>query len=85
MIQEAVNNALKHAEAKQIIIQLRKVENQIQMEVEDDGKGFDPLNISKNKTSGLQNLKNRAEYLKGTFEIRSELGKGTTVLVEFPV
>lgn len=85
MVQEAVNNAIKHAEATQIIIQIRRVENQVELEVEDNGKGFNLSKISKTKPGGLVNLQHRAEYLNGTLEIRSKAGSGTTVVVSFPV
>lgn len=85
MVQQAVNNVLKHAEARQIIIQLRKVENQVQIEIEDDGKGFNPSKVAIAKTGGLQNLKNQTEYLKGNLTIVSEPGKGTSLYIEFPL
>jgi len=83
MIQEGLNNALKHSRAKQIIVQLNQIDNQIQVTIEDDGIGFNPSEVT-GGSSGLINLKNRADYLKGNMQIHSEKGKGTTIQIEFP-
>jgi two-component system, NarL family, sensor kinase len=81
IIQELVNNAVKHSSGSSIIVQLSSTTEGFILEVEDNGKGM------KETTSngiGLQNLKNRVHYLKGKLDIRSEEGKGVSVLIEFP-
>lgn len=82
--QELVNNALKHAEAKSINLQLILEANRICLQVTDDGKGFDKHAIS-GKGKGIENLRNRVLSYNGHFEIDSNEGNGTEILVEFPV
>lgn len=84
VIQELCNNAIKYANASTILIQLTKHESGISLTVEDDGIGFDVANLEKNKGIGINNLISRVNYLKGTFTIDSEKGKGTSCLVEIP-
>jgi len=50
--------------------------------VEDNGKGFDPAKLEFQKGAGLSNVRSRVDYLKGQMDIRSELGKGTSVHIE---
>jgi two-component system, NarL family, sensor kinase len=84
MIQEAVNNAIRHSGGSQIILQISRMDNQIHIEIEDNGKGFDPASVSSSKTGGLKNLQNRAQYLNGTISFQSSV-RGTTVRISFPV
>lgn len=85
IIQELVNNAVKHAEAAQILIQLSKYNNHILITVEDDGKGFD-LNLANGKKSaGIHNVQSRLEFLSGKMHIDSIAGTGTTIEIEFPI
>jgi len=84
IVQELSNNAIKHASAKNIFIQLTKHERGITLTVEDDGKGFDSKQLSTLKGAGLQNVQSRVDYLKGIMNIESEAGKGTSVNVEIP-
>ncbi len=82
IIQELVNNAIKHAEAKNTIVQLSKTENAIAVTVEDDGKGFDTAILSSARGIGWSNIQNRLDFLKATVDINAELGKGTSVHIE---
>jgi signal transduction histidine kinase len=82
IIQELLNNIMKHAAAKNAIVQLTFTDNTLNITVEDDGKGFDVKLIDHSKGLGLSNLKSRVEYLGGRLEIESEQGKGTTVNIE---
>ncbi|MEO0895792.1 MAG: sensor histidine kinase [Bacteroidota bacterium] len=84
MVQELLRNIVKHAEAKEVLIQVSAEEDQILVTVEDDGKGFDATEVL-NKGIGLQNIKTRIDYLKGNMEIDSQKGVGTTVLLEIPL
>lgn len=85
IIQELVNNAVKHAEAAQILIQLSKYNNHILITVEDDGKGFD-LNLANGrKSAGIHNVQSRLEFLSGKMHIDSIAGTGTTIEIEFPI
>lgn len=85
IIQELLNNIMKHAAAKSAIVQLTFIDNRLSITVEDDGKGFDVKLIDPSKGLGLSNLKSRVEYLGGELEIESEQGKGTTVNIEIIV
>ena len=85
MIQELVNNSLKHAVCKSIIIQLSKNNNILYLNVEDDGKGFSVSDLKTNKGMGYNNLNNRVEYMKGQISIQSERDKGTSVFIEIPL
>ncbi len=82
IIQELLNNIIKHAEAKNVLIQLIRKEAKFTLTVEDDGKGFDVKEL-KNKTgAGLANIKARTEYLNGTVDIVSKKDEGTSVTIE---
>lgn len=85
IIQELTNNALKYAGAVTILIQLTSHELGISITVEDDGKGFDITQLQTAKGTGLQNVRSRVDYLKGTCEIQSSPGVGTSVNIEIPV
>jgi len=89
--QEALNNAIKHADASKIIIGLEKEDGVLSLSVEDNGAGFDPKEkLSKQalpgKTGiGLTSMKERCESLSGKFEIISGQGCGTTICVDWPL
>ena len=75
---EALNNALKHAQAHNMKIILRTSPLHIELEICDDGIGFD-LQRARAGGMGLQNMRERANLLHGTLEILSTPGKGTCV------
>lgn len=79
-IQEAVNNAMKHAEANHIIINAEKFSEGLKIEIKDDGKGFDTENTDLG--NGLLNMKKRIEEIGGVLAVISDTGKGTLVNVE---
>lgn len=84
LVQEIFTNIIKHAEAKSILVQLIGHQNEINLLVEDDGKGFD-YNTSDTKGGyGLKNIKSRVEFLNGTINWDSELQKGTTININIP-
>jgi signal transduction histidine kinase/TPR repeat protein len=85
IVQELINNTMKHAAAKSAIVQVAKTNNQLAITVEDDGKGFDTSILNRSKGIGWSNIVNRVEFLKGKLDINSEAGKGTSVLVELVV
>ncbi|HEX9509233.1 MAG TPA: PAS domain S-box protein [Puia sp.] len=74
IIQEQLNNILKHAQASTVEIELNKVKEQISLQVKDDGKGFDPR--ARRKGIGISNIISRAELYNGKVEIESAPGKG---------
>ena len=80
--QEVIQNVLKHAQAKNLTIYLNKYAKHISLMLEDDGKGYDHAN---NGSMGISNIKNRIEQLKGTLDIDSSQGRGTTFNIQIPV
>ena len=81
--QEALQNALRHAQAKRIAVRLRGDEAGLVLEVADDGAGFDPDAAGlRSRRLGLTSMEERAERLGGWLEIRSAPGAGTTVRLE---
>lgn len=82
--QELVNNAVKHARASQILVQLQESDNTITLTVEDDGKGFDVKLLESNgrQGAGLANIEARVEFLNGTVDVQSAAGVGTTITIE---
>ena len=65
IIQELLNNILKHAAASEALVQLVKEEKRLSMVVEDNGKGFDPSVLETNKGAGWTNIRSRVDYLQG--------------------
>jgi two-component system NarL family sensor kinase len=82
IVQELINNTMKHAKATTAIVQLTKSGGQLSVTVEDDGKGFDINLLKTNKGIGWTNIQNRVEFLKGKLDIRSKDGEGTSVQIE---
>ncbi|MEO1449025.1 MAG: ATP-binding protein [Bacteroidota bacterium] len=83
--QIALDNALKHADASCISLQLQKHDRGVSFMIEDNGRGFDPEQIAqKEATIGLSSLKTRAQSLGGSVDISSAPGKGTLIHVEIP-
>lgn len=86
IIQETVNNALKHAKAKNLSIQINCLEEEINVIIEDDGVGFSMERIKKQgKGIGLHNLKARARKLGGNYNLDSKPGRGSTAIIEMPL
>ena len=81
IVQEALNNSLKHAAASEVIVYLRQKEKCIEMEIKDNGVGFDSKNISKSSGMGLKNIQDRAEKLGGNVTIQSNPGNGTSIKI----
>ncbi len=79
--QEALNNALKHAAATSVVVYLRKGDGRVELEVVDDGLGFQPEAVRERGGMGLESIRQRAEGLGGTATIRSAPGEGTSVKV----
>jgi len=79
IIQEQLNNILKHAQAETVVIELNKVKEQVRLRLADDGKGFDPR--MRRKGVGISNIISRAELYNGKVEIESAPGKGCQLVV----
>jgi signal transduction histidine kinase len=82
IIQELLQNAIRHSRAKTILVQLTHHEKTIHLVVEDDGIGYDSLNPQTGM--GTKNIKSRVEFLNGVMHIQSHPETGTSVHIEFP-
>lgn len=82
VVQELINNTIKHASARKAIVQLSRKDGRLYLEVEDDGVGFDTAILETVKGIGWTNIKNRVGFLKGVLDVHSEKGKGTSVHIE---
>jgi two-component system NarL family sensor kinase len=85
VIQESVNNVIKHAGANLLDIQLVREDDGVSVTIEDNGKGFDTADRSKFDGIGLKNIATRIEYLKGTVDISSAVNKGTLIAIYIPL
>nr|WP_294902862.1 tetratricopeptide repeat protein [uncultured Lacibacter sp.] len=82
IVQELLNNTMKHASAKNALVQLSYNDANLTITVEDDGKGFDAAVLKQSKGIGWSNIQNRVEFLKGKWDVDSQPGKGTSVNIE---
>ncbi|MEO3407903.1 sensor histidine kinase [Mucilaginibacter sp. CAU 1740] len=82
IVQELISNAIKHASPKNVMLQCSQNGDTFFITLEDDGCGFDTAVLNNKKGMGLDNLKNRIAFLKGRFEIQSEINEGTTINIE---
>ena len=85
VIQECVNNVIKHSGANQLDISLIKDADGIAATIEDNGRGFNIGEKEKAGGIGLKNIRTRIEYLKGTIDFDSAPGKGTLVAIHVPL
>ncbi|HSN59520.1 MAG TPA: sensor histidine kinase, partial [Ferruginibacter sp.] len=72
IVQELINNSIKHASATSAIVQLTKSGNELSLTVEDDGKGFDTKILTRAKGIGWSNIQSRVDFLKGKLDVNSE-------------
>jgi signal transduction histidine kinase len=82
--QEALNNILKYSEASLVSVSLRGLSGFIELEVDDNGVGFDVLSLESSCGIGLVSMRERTEKLGGCFSVTSKPGKGTRVWVRVP-
>jgi signal transduction histidine kinase len=81
--QEALQNAMRHAQAREVRVRLARRDGRVLLEVADDGSGFDPgAPDVRSRRLGLTSMEERARRLGGRLEIRSAPGQGTTVRLE---
>lgn len=83
LVQESLQNAIKHAEAKFIQIKMEITNKNITLLIKDNGKGFDTTQ-KKDKSFGLIGMRERVEMLDGKLEIKSIIGRGTSVIIQVP-
>lgn len=82
--QELVNNAVKHGKASEVLVQLHlnQQEKLLALTVEDNGAGFDVNQLNTAKGIGWKNIQSRVDFLKGSLDVQSMPGKGTSVMIE---
>ena len=85
IVQEAMNNCFKHAEAKNIKIILNHIKKDLKLSISDDGVGFDTKLLTKTKQFGLIGMQERVKALNGIFSIKSIKKKGTTINISIPL
>jgi signal transduction histidine kinase len=83
--QEALNNAAKHAQAKQVLLRLVARGGLLQLQVVDDGRGCDPDQMLRAGGSGLGGMRERLRLYGGTLELHSAVGEGTRLRAVVPV
>lgn len=83
LVQECVNNAMKHGNALEIWVKIEWLRNDVNILVKDNGKGFDKTSI-KDQSFGIIGMKERIDLLKGTMDIQSSIGKGTVIMFKVP-
>ncbi len=83
ILHELVTNAIKHAKAESIFVQIVRESDRIAISVQDNGCGFDPT--AESKGMGLRNIRARVESCKGNLDIDSQPGKGTGIRVELKI
>lgn len=80
ILQECINNIMKHADASRIVIEILKIGTAIEILIKDDGKGFD---VTKHSDGiGLQNIQSRAEEMGATYKIKSNINEGTLIIIK---
>lgn len=82
IVQELLINSVKHANAKEILVQLIEKDKELTVMVEDDGIGYRVEEVEKGMGTG--NIASRVKYLKGEISIDSEIGRGTTTIITIP-
>tara|TARA_R110000744_G_scaffold323017_1_gene428905 strand:- start:647 stop:2809 length:2163 start_codon:yes stop_codon:yes gene_type:complete len=85
LIQESVNNALKHADAKTLIVNILKREKVVEVLIKDNGRGFQTNKGILQNSLGLKTMAERVRILKGKLSIQSTKELGTTILVKIPI
>jgi len=83
VVQEALQNSIKHAFPKNIIIQIKNTDAHFKLSIEDDGRGFN-IESAKKESLGLRNMEHRTQLLGGTIEWKPNIEKGTTVIISIP-
>ena len=84
VVQEALHNVAKHAQARNVTVQVGREQSVIRLLVEDDGIGFLQKGVSRGRSFGLAGMRERIAALGGTVRVRSGKGKGTRIEVTVP-
>ena len=85
IIQEFLNNILKHSKAEKAFINLKEVKGELILRISDDGIGFDKTKIKNKEGLGLNQIEARVEMMKGDFDVYSSMNNGTLISVRLPI
>ncbi len=84
IVQESINNALKHAQAKNIEVSLTLLENELQLLIKDDGVGMNLASVDQSQHFGLLGIRERVQGFHGSFSLLSEPNRGTAIHINIP-
>lgn len=84
IFQESLTNVARHAQAETVHVALKKENGKIILRISDDGIGFDEQTVGEKRTLGILGMKERTAMLGGTYDVKSEPGNGTLVVVSVP-
>jgi signal transduction histidine kinase len=84
IVQEALGNAVRHGEPDEISLQLAQPDGHVDVQVSDNGRGFDPATVADRHGMGLDLMRDRVNALSGTFHVVSAPDEGTTITVRLP-
>jgi two-component system, NarL family, sensor histidine kinase DegS len=85
LVQESVNNAVKHSGGGSIQVKLEFTEKFISLYIRDDGKGFDTSQPANSNSFGMMGMRERVDLLEGTLKVNSRLNFGTSVYIQIPI
>lgn len=85
IVQEALNNTIKHAKAKNIYLNIKYQPNTFTLTVKDDGAGFDIVAMQNKNGIGLKSMQNRAKLIGATCTLQSSVNDGTSIVIELPI
>ncbi len=85
IVQELLNNVVKHADASEVLVQLMRHEKNLNITIEDNGRGFIVNEVDSKRSVGLNNVRSRVDYLKGQLDVKSTPGAGTSIHIECAV
>ncbi len=83
--QELITNVLKHADAKNAVINISLYDKNLNLIIEDDGKGFEIRKVNLKDGMGISSIKTRVEHLSGTFTVDATIGKGSSIIIDIPI
>lgn len=85
IVQEVINNILKHADAKSISLTIKETSGNIFIKITDDGNGFDMASVKRKNGLGLNSIHSRVNYLEGKMQVTSEPDNGTVFKLNIPI
>ena len=84
-VKESLNNAIKHSSAGEVWLRIRWADHRLTVNVEDNGRGFDPAHAREKNGNGLSNIQSRMDTICGKAELKSQAGQGTKIRLSLPL